>query len=112
MGAGGEGESRADGHHLRMHRQRGIRVVAAAHGLERREYTLVLLILQLRLILRLRLRLQPLLQLSNGRTIKRTGWESAGLESPTIEARTVAVEALADDLPTANNDRAMAVVER
>ena len=112
MGAGGEGESRADGHHLGMHGERGIGVVAAAHRLERRELTLVLLIIQHRLILRLRLRLQALLQLSNGWTIKRTGWESAGLESPTIEATTVAVETLADDLPTANNDRAMAVVER
>jgi hypothetical protein len=112
MGAGGEGESRADGHHLGMHRQRGIGVMAAAHGLERRERTLALLILQLRLVLRLRLRFQALLQLSNGWTIKRTGWENAGLESPTIKARTVAVETLADDLPTANNDRAMAVVER
>jgi hypothetical protein len=106
MGAGGEGESRADGHHLRMHGERGIRVVAAAHGFERRERSLVLLIPQLRL------QLQALLQLSNGWAIKRSGWESAGLQSPTIEARTVAVETLADDLPTANNDRAMAVVER
>lgn len=95
-----------------MHGERGIRVVATAHGLERRERAVVLLILQLRLMLRLRLRLQALLQLSNGWAIKRSGWESAGLQSATIEARTVAVETLADDLPTADNDRAMAVVER
>jgi hypothetical protein len=94
-----------------MQGERGIRVVAAAHGLERSECTLVLLILQLRLILRLRLRLQVLLQLSDGRAIKRTGRESARLESATVEARTVAIVTLADDLPTTHNNRAMTVVE-
>jgi len=45
-----------------------------------------------------------LLELSNGRTIERVGRENAAFEGTTIEAGMVTVEALADNLPTANND--------
>ena len=63
-----------------------------------------LILLMVLLILRLWLGLQMLLELSNGRTIERVGRENAAFEGTTIEAGMVTVEALADNLPTANND--------
>lgn len=47
---------------------------------------------------------QALLELSNSWAIDGIGRQDSGLESPAIKARLVAVEALADDLATANDD--------
>lgn len=80
----------------------------AAHGLVRRKRTLVLLINRL---FWLRLRLQTLLELRNGGTIKGRRWQNPRLERAAIETGTIAVEALANDLPTANDDGAMAIVK-
>lgn len=87
-----------------MKRQGRIGVVTLAHRLKRRESSRVLLIIQRRLGLMLRLRLQALLELSDGWSIKGGGRKNAGLESTTIEAWTVRIEALANDLAAANND--------
>jgi hypothetical protein len=95
-----------------MKRQRSVGVVAIAHQLERHEGARVLLIIRRRLGFRLQLRLQTLFELSNGRAVEGVAGQDAGLESPTIEAWTVGVETLADDLPATNNDGTVAVVER
>jgi hypothetical protein len=109
LGAGGEGESRADGHHLGMHGERRIGVVAAAHHLEGNESGLVRLIMTL--IVRLRLRLQPLLKLGDGGAIQCAGWQDARLQSAAIEAWTIAVEALADDLAAPDDDGAVTIMQ-
>jgi len=84
-----------------MHAKVHVCIWTEAHRLERRKRALVLLIVRL---LWLTLGLQMLLELSNGRTIERVGRENAAFEGTTIEAGMVTVEALADNLPTANND--------
>ena len=77
-------------------------VRTAARGLKWRKRALILH--TVRLILRLWLRLQALLQLSNGGTIEGGRWKNARLESATVKPRAIAVEALANNLPTANNN--------
>lgn len=116
QGAGGEGESGPDGHHLGMHGERGVGVVANSfpHGLKRHERPsalLIILLIRLRFRLTLWLILQTLLQLRNGRPIKSTGRQNTRLESPPIEAMTISIEALPDHLATSNNDGTVAVVQ-
>jgi hypothetical protein len=74
----------------------------AAGRLKWCECTLVLLMV--RLILWLWLRLQTLLQLSNGRAIKGCRWKDPRLEGATIETGAIAVEPLAKNLTTTNDD--------
>lgn len=85
--------------------------MATAHGFERRELACVLLTVRLRLTLWLRLRLQALLKLGDGGAVQGGGWQNARLEGTAIEAWTVAVEALADDLTASNDNRTMAIVK-
>jgi len=87
-------------------------MVAVTHRLKWRERARVLLIVQHQLGLMLRLRLQTLFEVGDGRAIKGVGSQDASLQSPAIEARTVGVETLADDLSTTDDDGTVAVVER
>ncbi len=75
---------------------------AAACRLKWCEGTLVLLMV--RLILWLWLGLQTLLQLSNGGAMKGCRWKNARLVGATVETRAIAVETLAKNLTTTNND--------
>lgn len=102
MGTGGQGESAANSHHLAVQGESDVGVVAAAHGLERRERPLVRLIL--RLGFTFRLKLQALLELGDGWAVERCRWQCAGLQGTTVEAWTVAVEALADDFAATDDD--------
>lgn len=94
-----------------MHGQRGVGVVAAAHGLEGCECPLIRLIWYLGLALWLHLGLQALLELGDGWAIEGRGWQYTGLQCATVESGTVAVEALANNFATTHDDRAMAVVQ-
>lgn len=111
QGAGRQGESGADSHHFGMQGKRPVCAMAAAHGFKRREGACVLLIVRLRLTLWLWLRLQTLLELGNSRAVQGGGWQNARLKGTAIKAWTVAVEALADNLTTSNDDRTMAIVK-
>jgi hypothetical protein len=85
-----------------MHGEVDICMGAAARRLKWFECTLILLMV--RLILWLWLGLQTLLQLSNGGAIKGCRWKNARLEDATVETGAIAVETLAKNLTTTNND--------
>jgi hypothetical protein len=85
-----------------MHGKVDVCMRTAAGRLKWYECTLVLLMVWL--ILWLWLRLQTLLQLSNGRAIKGCRWKDARLEGATIEPGAIAVEPLAKNLTTTNDD--------
>lgn len=112
--AGGEAEGRADGHHLRVHGERRVGVVAAAGAFEGGEggaAGALLAVKPLRRSLGLGLHLvlhlrhpRALLELRDGGAVEGAGGEGAGLQRAAVEAGAVSVEALADDLATADND--------
>ena len=110
------GEGRVDGHHLRVHGQRSV-CVDAASSTNLPESSALSRRLRRRLItLRFGLVLLALLQLGlhlgQGSAIEGTTCDTAMLECAAIETRTVVVVALADDLATAHDDTAVAVVQR
>ena len=94
-----------------MHGERSVGLLAAATSFERcerlRTGTMLLPMLFLPLLL-----LQLLLEIGNGRTIKGTLRNAAMLQCSAIEARTVVIESLSDNLASADNDAAMAIVKR
>ena len=105
-----------DGHHLRVHGERYVGEVAAtAHGFKGRERGRLIVaigIVLLRLLMLLLVLLLVLLfHLLNSSAVIGAGGDLAGLECAAVEARTVVIEALSDDLATANDDAAMAVVK-
>jgi hypothetical protein len=106
------GEGGVDRHHLGVHGQRGVGVVTPAGALEGDE-GVAITTRRLGRRLRLFLLLQLLLQLHHGRTAQR---RSAGntpmLECTAVEARAVIIVALPDDFAAADNDTAVAVVQR
>ena len=97
-----------DGHHLGVHGQRSVGVVAAAGAtFEGREVGLGLLLLRFLLLL-----LQLLLQLGDGWAVQAAVGDTTVLEGAAVEARAVVIVALTDDLTAADDDTTMAVVER
>ena len=62
-------------------------------------------------ILRLRLGLDFMLELSNGWAIVGALCNLASLQRTTIEASTIVIEALTDDLPASDNDGTVAIVK-
>ena len=99
-----------DGHHLRVHAERDVGMVAAASAFERR---VGIGTVRLRILRSLRvLLLQFRLQIDKRRTVQSALSNTAMLEGAAIEAGTVVIEALADDFAAADDDAAMAVVER
>jgi hypothetical protein len=111
QGARGEGQGGLDGHHLRVHGQRRVAVVALALRLDRRQCTRVLRN-TLRLGFALRVRPQALLELGNGGAIEGRTSDIARLQSAAVKAWAVGVEALPNNLASADNYRAVAVEER
>ncbi len=100
-----------DGHHLRVHGEWCVGVMAASIGLKRSESLaagLLLLLVLLRLVLLL---LQLLLEAGHGWTIRAAFGNAAMLEKAAVVARSVVIVALSDDFAAANNDAAMAVVQ-
>lgn len=102
-----------DGHHLGMHREWDIGIVAAAtHALKGRKDPSLLAVFtgDLGLVLRFLL-LVLLLELANGRSIQCTSGEAASPEGASVESWTIVVETLTDDFTSADDDAAMLVVE-
>jgi len=99
-----------DRHHLRVHRQWGVGMVAATGAFERHEVlrrTLTLLLLRLVLLL-----LKLLLQAGYGWSVEGALRDTAILQSAAIVTCAVVIVALANDLAAAHDDSAVAVVER
>lgn len=99
-----------------MHGERGVRAMPAACALEWDERVAFLvpvrrrmLLLLLRLVL---LFLQLLLQVGDRGSIEGPVGDATVLQTPSIIARAVVIVALADYFAPANNDAAVAVVER
>ncbi|KAI7277175.1 hypothetical protein KC335_g178 [Hortaea werneckii] len=107
----GSRKYRVDCHHFRMHGERSVGLLAAATSFERRERLRARVALLSMLFLSL-LFLQLLLEIGNGRTIQGTLRNAAMLQCSAIEARTVVIETLSGNLASANDDAAMAIVER
>ena len=103
-----------DGHHLGVHAERRVGMVAAAcpfEGNERLDCSIggsLGLLLLLHLLLSL---LQLFLQIGNSLTIKCALGNVAMLQRRTLETVAVVIVAFTDDLAAAHNDAAMAVVE-
>lgn len=102
--ARGEGEGGLDGHHLGVHGERCIAVVALALELDRRLNTRVLRNTRRRLRFALRVRPQALFELGDGRAVKGGCRNIACLQSAAFEAWAVGVEALADYFASAHDD--------
>lgn len=100
-------------HHLAVHGERHIRMMAATRALEwhkrLRRVRLNTLLFLLRLVLLL---LQLILQIGNRRSIESTIGNTAMLESSTVETRAIVIVSSTDDLATTNDDAAVTVVER
>ena len=97
-----------------MHRERLIDRMATARvsTLERNESARVLLILLLLRLITFLLALQLLLQLSHSSSIVAAVGDAAILQTTAVKAWTVVIITLPDDLATAYDDSAMAVVQR
>lgn len=107
-----------DGHHFTVHREWSVNKDTAAHAFERRKRLRGIglgdcLRLQLKLLIRVLLALGfTLLQSRSGRVPSGSRGETACLQRSAVKAGAVIIVPLTGDFPTANNDTAMAVVER
>ena len=103
-----------DGHHLGVHGKGDVGVVAGAGAFEWDEGVGALWLNGLRLfrLVLLLLLLQLLLELFDRRAIESAAGDAAMLQSPPIEAGTVIVVALSNDLSTTNHNAPMTIVER
>lgn len=109
------GEGRVDGHHLGVHGERSVCVDAASstHLLESSELSRRLgRLIALRFGLVLLALLELGLHLGESSAIEGTASDTAMLECAAIETRAVVVVALTDDLTTAHDDTAVAIVQR
>ena len=111
------GEGRVDGHHLGVHGERGVCVDTASgtdllesSELSRRLRRRLLIVLRSGLVLIALLQLG--LHLGESSSVEGTSCDTAMLECAAIETRTIVVVALTDDLATAHNDTAVAIVQR
>lgn len=114
-GQGGRGgQGRVDGHHFGVHGERSVRLGAAASTdlLHSSKLLGILLLLVLRVGLVLLALLQLGFHLGEGGAVEGATCDTAMLECAAVEARTVVVVALADDLAAAHDDTAMAIVQR
>lgn len=104
-----------DGHHFGVHRERSVRLGTAstANLLESDEIVRVLPLLLLVFLFRFILLalLQLRLHICQGGSIESAVCDAAVLENSAVEAGTIIVVTLANDLAAANDDTAMAVVE-
>ena len=106
----GGGEGRVDGHHLGVHGERSVCVDAASSTdlLESSELSRRLIVLRFGLVLLALLHLG--LHFGEGSAIEGTACDTTVLECAAIETRAVVVVALTNDLATAHDDAAVAVV--
>lgn len=104
-----------DGHHFRVHGERGVCLGSAAAATQFLECDKILgrlLLLSFRLELVLLALLQLGLHIHQSGTLEGAACDTTVLECAAIETRAVVVVALADDLTTAHDDTAVAVVQR
>lgn len=111
-GRGGQG--RVDGHHFGVHGERSVRLGAAASTdlLHSSKLLGILLLLVLRVGLVLLALLQLGFHFSKSGAAEGAACDSDMLQCTAVEARTIVVVALTDDLAAAHNDTAMAIVQR
>jgi len=105
-----------DCHHLGVHGERYVcEVAAAAHGFEGSERGRLIVaigVVLLRLLMLLLILLLMLLfHLLNSSAVIGACSDLAGLECAAVETGAIVVETLSDNLATANDDAAMAVVK-
>ena len=104
-----------DGHHLTVHREGRVCMNAATRALEGDERLCRVRLLRLLVLLLFRLILlflQFFFEIGNRRAITGSLGNATMLESPAFEARTVVIVALPNHFATANDDAAVAVVQR
>lgn len=113
----GGGEGGMDGHHLGVHGQRSVCVDTASgtdfldsSELPRRWQQQLLIALRSGLVLLAFLQLS--LHLGESSAIEGATCDTAMLECAAVETRAVVVVALSDDLATAHDDTAVAIVQR
>lgn len=111
----GGGEDRVDGHHLGVHGERSV-CVDAASSTDLLESSELSRRLRRLIVLRFGLVLLALLQLGlhfgEDSAIEGTACDTTVLECAAIKTRAVVVVALTNDLATAHDDAAVAVVQR
>ena len=96
-----------DGHHLRVHGERGVRLGSTAVAVPLENSLLLFRAEFVRLAL-----LQLGLHVGKGRAVEGAACDSSMLECAAVESWAVVVVALADDFASTHDDAAVAVVER